>query len=497
MTRHTRATSCFITSLLTAIISSQLAAEPFAPLVSEGDLRIKLAPIASGMTAPNTGSSAPSRPGHLFVADQIGVVWDVTLASGQTSVFLDARSLLVPLGVVGPGTFDERGLLGLAFHPDYATNGKLYTFTTEPTGTPPDFTTLPPGVPGDSQSVIREWTVAAPADPASLPGSSRVLLRLDKPQFNHNGGGLAFGPDRLLYISVGDGGSADDLDTVRGGPLYFGVFPTVGHGDGNGQQPRNLLGKVLRIDPLGTTAPNGQYAVPADNPFVWNFGAGASGGAAGCTDGFCDEIWAYGLRNPFRISFDRANGRLWLGDVGQNNLEEVDVIVRGGNYGWPRKEGTAFFTPNGPNGVGVGSQIDPGNLPPVIDPVAQYQNPADGHAVIGGFVYRGAGSPRLRGSYVFGDYTRLFDFATGNFSEGRLFFLEARGKGKGPRRLEVSEFQLFDAACEVKLAKLDGNKGLSVLGFAEDAGGEIYLLANSTGVPAGLTGVVRRIDSCD
>jgi glucose/arabinose dehydrogenase len=479
-------------------------AEPLARPVREGDLGVKLTPIASGMVAPNSGVAAPGRPGHLFVTDQVGVVWDVLLATGSTSIFLDARALVVPLGVLGPGTFDERGLLGLAFHPNYAMNGKLFTFTTEPIGNAPDFSTVPAPVPADSQSVVREWTVAAPNDPASLPGNSRVVLRIDKPQFNHNGGALAFGPDGYLYISVGDGGSADDLDSDRGGPLVFGVFPTIGHGDGNGQQPRNPLGKILRIDPLGNASPNGQYSVPPSNPFTSSGGsaplAGAAaplGGAAGCKDGFCDEIWAYGFRNPFRISFDRANGNLWAGDVGQNNLEEVDVVVRGGNYGWPRKEGSAFFTPNGPNGVGVASRVDPGNLPRVLDPVAEYANPFDGHAVIGGFVYRGVGSPRLRGVYVFGDYTRVFDFATGNFSEGRLFFLTAANKGKGKRRADVAEFRLFDATCTVRQPKLDGAKGLSVLGFAEDAHGEIYLLANSTGVPGGQTGVVRRIDSCD
>jgi glucose/arabinose dehydrogenase len=487
-------------TMLSFLLAASARAEPLVPPVREGDLAIKLTPIAGGMIAPNTGTAAPGRPGRLFVVDQVGIVWDVDLETGQAVVFLDARALIVPLGVLGPGTFDERGLLGLAFHPNYALNGRFYTFSTEPADSAPDFTTLPPGVTANSQSVIREWIVPIPADPASAPGSSRVLLRLDKPQFNHNGGALAFGPDGFLYVSVGDGGSADDLDTDRGGPLDFGIFPTVGHGDGNGQQPRNLLGKILRIDPLGAEAPNGQYAVPDDNPFTSNFGAGAIGGAAGCRDGFCDEIWAYGFRNPFRMSFDRRTGRLWVGDVGQNNLEEVDVVVRGGNYGWPRKEGSAFFTPNGPEGVGVASRVDPGNVPEnALDPIAEYANPFDGRAVIGGYVYRGERSPRLTGVYVFGDFTRVFDFTTGNFSEGRLFFLEHgdRKKGKGPRRLSVREFQLFDAACSARLPKLNGATGLSVLGFAEDANGEVYLLANATGVPSGQTGVVRRIDSCD
>ncbi len=473
-------------------------AERLAPPVEEGRLRIRLEPIAGGLTAPNWGAPAPGEPGRLYVSDQPGVLWAVELASGTTSVFLDLQALLVPLGVLGPGSFDERGFLGFAFHPDYTTNGLLYTYTSEPTSGTADFSTLPPGFPADHQNVVREWLVPSPGDPTSLPGSPRVVLRLDHPQFNHNAGGLVFGPDGLLYVSVGDGGSADDLDTDRGGPLVFGAFPTGGHGDGNGQQPRNVLGKILRIDPLERSAPNGQYATPPDNPFVDNFGAGPLGGAAGCSDGFCDEIFAYGFRNPFRLSFDRATGGLFVGDVGQNNLEEIDVVVAGGNYGWARKEGSAFFTPNGPQGAGVATRVDPGNVPGnVIDPIAEYDNPEEGRAVIGGFVYRGGSVPELRGRYVFGDFSRVFDFATGNFSEGRLFFLTTpeRSPGRGPRDL-VREFQLFDASCTVRLPKLDGPTGLSVLGFGEDAAGEIYLLANATGTPFGQTGVVRRIASC-
>ncbi len=473
-------------------------AERLAPPVEQGRLRIRLEPVAAGLTAPTWGAPAPGEPGRLYVSDQVGVLFAIELATGATSVFLDLRALLVPLGVFGPGSFDERGFEGFAFHPDYATNGLLYTYTSEPVGAAADFSTLPPGVAPDHQNVVREWLTPAPGDPLSLPGSPRLLLRMDHPQFNHNGGGLVFGPDGLLYVSVGDGGSADDLDTSRGGPLEFGVFPTSGHGDGNGQQPRNVLGKILRIDPLGRSAANGQYAIPPDNPFVENFGAGALGGVPGCSDGFCDEIFAYGFRNPFRLSFDRATGTLVVGDVGQNQLEEVDVVVAGGNYGWPRKEGSAFFTPNGPEGVGVATRVDPGNAPEnLIDPVAEYDNPEEGRAVIGGFVYRGRAIPQLRGRYVFGDFTRVFDFATGNFSEGRLFFLAQTPRlRRGARPQPVLEFQLFDASCTARLPKLDGATGLSVLGFGEDALGELYLLANATGTPFGQTGVVRRIAAC-
>jgi glucose/arabinose dehydrogenase len=276
-------------------------------------------------------------------------------------------------------------------------------------------------------------------------------MRIDKPQFNHNGGGLAFGLDGRLYISLGDGGGADDQD---GQPFIGG--PVIGHGpDGNGQNPASVLGKILRIDPQGVNSANGNYGIPADNPFA-------------STSGYAKEIYALGLRNPFRFSFDTGSGDMYIGDVGQNNLEEIDIGVASGNYGWRVKEGSQCFDPNGTDaGFAFSSSPCPGEPPGLNDPIAEY-NHGDGLAVIGGFVYRGSALPALTGQYVFGDFSRNFG------PTGRLFHLEGG---------QVYEFPI------IGMPSLD----LAVMGFGQDANGEIYLLGNQTAVPFGDTGVVLRI----
>jgi glucose/arabinose dehydrogenase len=457
---------------LVAIILLAAAARPAAaatPLVNPipkpirpSALHIKLETVATGLTSPLWGTSAPGDPSRLFVADQTGGLWAIVLATGAKTMFLDVGPRLVPLGAFGPGTYDERGFLGFAFHPDYATNGLLYTFTSEPVAGPADYSTLPVGATADCQSVITEWHVNDPGNPLSVvdPASARVLLRIDKPQFNHNGGALVFGPDHLLYVSVGDGGGADDQD----GPVTGGA-PTVGHGpNGNGQNGATVLGKILRIDPRGTSAANGRYGIPADNPFVTRAG-------------FAPEIYAYGFRNPFRFSFDALTGALYAGDVGQNSVEEIDVVEAGGNYGWRLKEGGFFFDPNGPD-PGFVTATDPGVPPGLIDPVAQYDHD-EGIAVIGGFVYRGARARSLRGHYVFGDLARTFN------KHGRLFVLKRKELVRRDRALtsDIAELRLVDQSA----------LGLSLFGFAEDAAGELYVLGNKTGVPSGTTGVVLRI----
>ncbi len=310
------------------------------------------------------------------------------LATGVKTLFLDVGptglNRLVTLGVLGPNTFDERGLLGVAFHPNYATNGKLYTYTSEPNAGPPTFpTTLPPASTPDHQNVIAEWTAVSPGNPALGVNalSRRELMRVSWPPFNHDGGDLGFGPDGKLYISMGDGGGADDADgqlfIVATGGFPVVTAPMVGHQvDGNAQKLNTPLGKFLRIDANGSNSANGQYGIPADNPFV--------GGPAGTVK----EIYAFGFRNPYRFSFDTGTGALYAGNVGQNDIEEVERVVKGGNYGWNRKEGTLFFYING-TADGFASPIDNGLVPPgVIDPIVQYDTHHEGHSVIGGFVYR-------------------------------------------------------------------------------------------------------------
>jgi len=467
----------FVTAIAAGVLLPSARAHPpdnpfdttiFAP-IQPGGFKVNLETVATGLTAPNKGVLAPGEPGRLYVVDQVGKLWAVDLATGSKTLFLDVGSRLVPLGVFGPGTFDERGLLGVAFHPNYAVNGKLYTYTSEPNAGPPTFpTTMPPGTPPDHQNVVAEWRAVAPGDPVSGvdPTSRRELLREDHPQFNHDGGDLAFGPDGMLYISDGDGGEADDQG--------------VGHvPGGNAQQLTSPLGKVLRIDVNGSNSANGQYGIPADNPFV---------GVAGALS----EIYAFGFRNPFRFSFDRGTGALYLGDVGQNDIEEVDIVVKGGNYGWATKEGTLFFFNNGA-GPGFASTTDNGLVPQgAIDPIAQYDTHHEGHSVIGGFVYRGSKFPQLAGRYVFGDFARLFRFPAGPNDSGRLFYLTQKNTKPGLRQINELYVPGQPPPGQQQRAGTEGI-GLALLGFGQDAAGELYVLGNINGTPFGSEGVVLRL----
>ena len=412
---------------------------PIAERIPKGDITIELETIADGMVSP-LGMAAPDDgSGRMFVYDQIGVVWVVTSSGRSPTPLLDLRTRLVNIN----GNYDERGLLGLAAHPGFATNGLIYTYTSEPTAGPADFqTVLPEGVTNDHQSVIAEWRL----DPASTnqvdPATRREVLRIDKPQSNHNGGTMRFGPDGLLYISLGDGGAADDQGD--------------GHSpDGNAQDTTNILGSVIRIDVNGTNSANAQYGVPDDNPFVDAPGV--------------DEIYAYGLRNPFSFSFDRDSGLLYLGDVGQNKIEEIDIISLGGNYGWNLKEGTFFFDPNG-DAPGFVTTVPVRPVPPdVVDPIAEYDHD-DGTAVIGGYVYRGSQIPALSAHYVFGDW--------GVFGSpsGRLYFLDTNSA--------INEFRIgID----------DRPFGLYLKGFGEDTEGELYVFASEPQGPAGMGGIMYKI----
>jgi glucose/arabinose dehydrogenase len=354
--------------LLAAPPASAQIEDPFPAPIRDSGFKVSLETLASGLTAPNWGTSAPGVPGRLFVVDQDGTLWDVALASGDKRVFLDVSDRLVALGVAGPGTFDERGFLGLAFHPDYADNGLLYTYTSEPVAAPADFSTLPAGTDPNHQSVIVEWQVPEPTNPEAVvdPTTARELLRIDEPQFNHNAGALVFGPNGNLFIALGDGGGADDQG--------------VGHSpQGNGQDPGNPLGTILRIDPGGANSANGQYGIPMDNPFV------------GVPD-MLDEIFAFGFRNPFRISFDRATADLYAADVGQNDVEEVDIVVAGGNYGWNHREGRHCYEP------AAGCRREG-----LIDPIYAYDH-GEGRSITGGHVYTGDRIPALVGKYLFADF---------------------------------------------------------------------------------------------
>ena len=423
--------------------------DPIPAPIQKSVTRLRLKQIATGLTAPNWAVSIPGATGHLYVSDQTRKIWRINLATQEKELFFAWSGNQVTLGAFGDNTYDERGLLGFAFHPRYVENGLFYIHDSLNPTEASDFSTMPPGVTANHRSVIEEFRAISPSlseFPARIePG--RKLLTVDQPQFNHNGGALNFGPDNMLYIAFGDGGGADDRD---GQDFIDG--PMVGHGtNGNGQNASNPLGSLLRIDPLGNNSRNGQYGIPADNPFIGS-------------DPILPETYAYGFRNPFRFSFDSQTGALVLADVGQNNIEEVNLVQAGGNYGWGLKEGSFRFEPNGNDAGFVTDGTVAGDF---IDPVVQYDHD-EGTAIIGGFIYRGNAIPALQGKYLFGDVAK-----TGN-GDGRIFYSDDSG---------ILELDLTERE----------QPGFWILGFGQDGDGELYVLGNTTGTPFGTTGTVYKL----
>ncbi|MFQ5993750.1 MAG: PQQ-dependent sugar dehydrogenase [Acidiferrobacterales bacterium] len=298
--------------------------------------RIALREVASGLRKPVHVTNAGDGSNRLFIVEQGGVIRILEVGQLRAQPFLDIQDRVVSGG--------ERGLLSVAFHPNYARNGRFYV----------NYTTRDRGL----FTIVGEFERATPNHANSR--SERVLLKIRQPFGNHNGGQLAFGPEGYLYIGMGDGGAANDPHD-------------------NGQKTDTLLGAMLRVD-IDRRTPSQAYAIPPDNPFTGR-------------PGYRPEIWAYGLRNPWRFSFDVANGRLYLADVGQNSYEEIDVIEKGGNYGWNIMEGN-ICTPD------VNRRCNKTGL---SLPIFTYPQP-EGFSVTGGFVYRGRAIPALCGVYVYGDY---------------------------------------------------------------------------------------------
>ena len=333
----------------------------------------------TNLTQPAAGDD------RLFVTEQSGRVLAFANdeAAREAQVFLDIQDRVSDRG-------SEEGLLGLAFDPAYHENGYFYVYYSAS---------------GPRRSVVSRFHANAERQQAD-PASELVIMEIDQPFSNHNGGQLAFGLDGFLYVGLGDGGSGGD-------PMR--------HGRNKG----TLLGSILRIDVSRATS-EAPYATPPDNPFIDD--AGARG-----------EIWAYGLRNPWRFSFDRETGRLWAGDVGQNSVEEVDVVEKGGDYGWNRLEGSQCFS---------AADCDPTGT---VLPVWEY--PTRGNcSVIGGYVYRGGGIPSLTGAYVFAD-----------FCSGRIWALRYDGQ-------EVTEHLLL------------ADTPLQIVSFGQDRDGGLYVLSQNSGI---------------
>lgn len=391
--------------------------------------------VASGFAAPMEFIS--SKDGRMFVVDQIGLI-KVMTADGklQEKPFLDISDRMVKLT---PG-YDERGLLGLAFHPDFARNGRIFVFYSAP---------LRPGAPEgwSCTNNLSEFSVSKDNQNMIDMTSEKVLLQIDKPQMNHNGGTIAFGPDGYLYLPLGDGGGANDVGTGH----VFG---------GNAQNTSTLLGKILRIDVDANNA-SAAYGIPADNPFVND-------------TGFLPEIWAYGLRNPYRISFD-SSGRLFAADAGQNLWEEVDLISIGGNYGWNIREGTHCFDPNSPK-VSPASCPDAGGRgESLLDPIIEYDH-NNRTVVVGGYFYEGKELTELAGSYVFADWSS--SFAKG---DGTLYMAKPVGEGLW----KMQEISVAD--------RQGGRINEYIRSFGEDDQGELYILTSEVGGPSGDTGKIYKM----
>ena len=380
------------------------------------EFNVDLELVAEGLTSPVGATHAGDGSNRLFIFDQTGIIYVVDEGILQNEPYLDISDKLVDLDV----TYDERGLLGLAFHPDYESNGRFFVYYSAPKQAPEI----------NHESIVAEYTVSTTPNIADQQ-SERIILRIDQPEANHNGGQLAFGPDGYLYIGLGDGGGAGDQ-----------------HGQiGNGQNITSLLGSIIRIDVNGAQP----YDIPTDNPFLGEEGA--------------DEIFAYGFRNPWKFSFDQGTGKLWAGDVGQDEWEEIDIVEKGGNYGWRILEATHPYDLDLADLLGI-------NLEDLVDPIHEYDHDI-GRSITGGFVYRGIENSELVGKYVFGDWSTSF-----LIPDGKIYYLD---------EVEPNVYQRFEL-------RPSGSFNRFVLGFGQDESNELYVCVSTSLGPSGSSGEVYRIN---
>ncbi|MDA7915913.1 PQQ-dependent sugar dehydrogenase [Verrucomicrobia bacterium] len=409
---------------------------------------LKLQLVADGFTSPLVFEPFNDGSGHTVIVDQIGVA-KVLKKDGSVSdvSFLDVRDRMAK---IRSGKFDERGLLGLAFHPKFKNNRKVYAYYSSPL--------RKDGPEGwDHTSRISEFKVLKNNRLQVDHTSERIVLEEDQPSFNHNGGKIAFGPDGFLYIGMGDGGNKNDEG--------------LGHApEGNGQSLKTIKGKILRID---VNTKKG-YKIPKDNPF-----ANDKKGRA--------EIYAYGIRNPWGISFDQGGDRrLFSADVGQNMFEEINIIKNGENYGWPVREGLVGFDAKNPIKIPENTPTKDANGKSFTNPAISYMN-LKGHSsnrhakkirgisVTGGYVYRGS-IEGLKGHYIFADWSRNWGIADG-------VVLNAAPDGK---QWNLSVLPLED------LPK--GNRlGAYTVGMGQDPQGEIYVLTNDYNSLKGESGKVYKL----
>lgn len=410
--------------------------------------------VAENLGAPISLASIPDGSGRLLLAEQSGVIHLIDSDGKRAEqLFLDLRPRMV---TINQG-MEERGLLGLALHPQFNSNQKFYVVYSAPlrTNAPPKW---------DHTERLSEFKASGPDFTSMDPGSERVILEIDEPDWNHNSGRIAFGPDGFLYLSVGDGGAFNDVGDVTRGR---------GHpAEGFGQRLDTLLGKVLRLD----VDRGNPYGIPKDNP--------DADGKKGLP-----EIYAYGLRNPWGMSFDRGGKHdLILADVGQDRWEEINVIVNGGNYGWRLREGFDGFDPNVPrsaptNAVSVGADGKP-----FVDPVLTYKtlrgrgtdSNAFGVTVTGGYVYRGKAIPALFGKYIFADWSRNMAFP-----DGTLLVAAIPTGGATGARWTVEPLALKDFP--------NGRIKSYIWALGEDADGELYVLANGMNSAFGTRGKLFKL----